>query len=222
MFSVLVVLTLAMVWAPQYDPKVGSAGCPAQCTFVHGSASDLFNEVTEFSQETLLHIAGISQAVFLFWCYSTCLMFVVCWYRKLVMMLLLDAPGFVSNFIMKASEMFPLLSVCSRVPIAMNCGDRTAYCLRKAYLVIFFPPPKIALGFQILSWCWGLTWILVDRQIPKTSVVDEEAENQWGFGQLFGVLLIGVPAMSLLETWAGELMKVIEFVEFMLMINRRV
>lgn len=201
MFSVLVLLMAAMVWGPEYDPSVGIAACPAQCTYQYASAAEMVAEVSLTT--TALSAAGIGQAIFLLSCYSMCLMFVVKQYRWFAMKVLLDGPGMFFYYLKNVLKKIPHPSILARLEPFRVSGRLAAYYLQKTYLLYFFPPPKIALGFQIISWCWGLAWLLVDRQMPTASVQDEEMENQWGFGQLFGVILVGVPAMSLLEAWAG-------------------
>jgi hypothetical protein len=203
MFSVLVLLMAAMLWGPEYDPYVGVAGCPAQCTFGYASAAEMVAEVGLTT--TALSAAGIGQAVFLLSCYSMCFMFIVEWYRWLAVKVLLDGPGMFFYHLQNVLKKVPHPGILAKLE-PFRAGRRLAAdYLRKMYLLYFFPSPKIALGFQIISWCWGLAWLLVDRQIPTASVQDEEVENQWGFGQLFGVVLVGVPAMSLLEAWAGKM-----------------
>lgn len=78
--------------------------------------------------------------------------------------------------------------------------------MRMTYLFLLCPRPKMALVLQIISWIWGFAWLLTDWQKPKAAIEDEASENQWAFGQLYGVLLVGVPALSLLEIWAGKTM----------------
>jgi hypothetical protein len=203
MFSMLVLLMAAMFWGPEYDPSLGVASCPAQCTFEYATVAEMFSEANLTT--TVLSAAGNGQGVFLLLCYSMCLMFVAEWYRWFSMKVLLDGPEIVCFHLLRMFKRIPLPGLPPRLEPLRVPGSLAVYYLRSVYLHFFFPSQEVALGFQIISWCWGLAWLLVDRQIPKTSVQDEEVENQWGFGQLFGVLLLGVPAMALLEAWAGKM-----------------
>jgi hypothetical protein len=202
MFSMLVLLMAAMLWGPEYDPSVGIAACPAQCTLEHASVAEMVTEVNLTTKT--LSAAGIGQVVFLLSCYSMCFMFVAEWYCRFSMKILLDGPGIVCFHLISLLKKIPLLGMSPRLEPLRVPGSLAVYYLQRVYLHFLFPSQEVALGFQIISWCWGLAWLLVDRQMPKTSVQDEGLENQWGFGQLFGVLLLGVPAMLLLEAWAGK------------------
>jgi hypothetical protein len=95
MFSMLVLLITAMIWGPEYDPPPGIAACPAQCTYEYASAAEMIAEVGLTT--TTLSAAGIGQCVFLLLCYSMCFVFVVEWYRRFAIMVLLDVPGIVST-----------------------------------------------------------------------------------------------------------------------------
>jgi hypothetical protein len=125
------------------------------------------------------------------------------WYRQLAMFILLRVPGYVfypfSLFLMWLSNHVQG-QIMNRVE---HLGTKALYYLRGLYIMVFFPQPKYALALQVVSWCWGLAWLIVDRQIPRGAIVDESEEDQWQFGQLFVVLIVGVQFISLLETWAG-------------------
>lgn len=75
--------------------------------------------------------------------------------------------------------------------------------IRQGWKVIWFPSTRTSIIIQTLSWCWGLTFLVLDRWIGETSVTDPSAENIWGFGQLLAMTIIFLPLLPLLEAWSG-------------------
>jgi len=75
--------------------------------------------------------------------------------------------------------------------------------IRRGWKIIWFPSTGTSIAIQILSWCYGLTFLVLDRWIGEKSVTDPSAQNMWGFGQLLAMIIIFLPLLPLLEAWSG-------------------
>ncbi|MCJ1243428.1 hypothetical protein MMC30_000625 [Trapelia coarctata] len=209
MYCVLILLFAALTWSPQWSPGVGAGGCPAQCYWEVIDARNVFSDFWFFVSPSGGAAIGLLQTVFVVWGYAICLTYMVPLYfciSKAVFWLLPDAVfGFLGSILDKLC--------CRPLLHCLNTGQRTrligiskavAEIIRILWWHLCFPSPLFALFFQIASWCFGFITLVIYRQESHVAIADSMAEDQWGFGQLFAVFLVGVPLLTLLETWSGK------------------
>jgi hypothetical protein len=76
--------------------------------------------------------------------------------------------------------------------------------LKIFWKVTFFPLPKTVIGVQVVSWCFDLAFLILDRWGSHESVANPQEENQWGFGQLLAMIIVVLPVLPLMEIWSGQ------------------
>lgn len=200
MLGVVVMLTFALIWSPQYLPPAGSGGCPAHCALTEHDASSLFSEYEFPVQHTALNFAGEVQTILLIWGYSTTGQMIWSVWFHVHLFFTWTLPGYV----FRAARWITCAGVTRM--FGANQGAETEKnfgLIRRGWKIIWFPSTGTSIAIQILSWCYGLTFLILDRWIGEKSVTDPSAQNMWGFGQLLAMIIIFLPLLPLLEAWSG-------------------
>ena len=77
-----------------------------------------------------------------------------------------------------------------------------------AYLHHFLVSLMVPLIEQILwlafALAWGTTHLMTTRSYMDEVEIDTSGENTWGFGQVFPVILLALPVLSIAENYYGE------------------
>jgi hypothetical protein len=202
MICVVIMLAFTLTWSPQYDPKGGAGACPAHCAFSNSDVSTLFSEYEFPIQHTALNFAGIVQSFLLAWGYSTTGFFVAPFWYKFYRFWLWVLPGHV----FRGSRMCCLWVVDQiwKQGRLHNLVEKLFDGLKIFWKVTFFPLPKTVIGVQVVSWCFDLAFLILDRWGSHESVANPQEENQWGFGQLLAMIIVVLPVLPLMEIWSGQ------------------
>jgi len=209
MFCVFILLLAALTWSPQYNPGVGGGGCPAQCYWEILDAQNVFSDFFFFATPSVSTLVGLLQSIFVVWGYAISLTYVMPVYFRTSKAVFWFLPGAVFAFLggvlrrLRCTIPLHCLNQDRKASLARHART-TAEVIRTLWWNLCFPPPLLALLIQIASWCFGFVTLVVYRQESHLAVADSLVEDQWGFGQMFAVFLVGVPLLTLLETWSGE------------------
>lgn len=209
MFCVFILLLAALIWSPQFNLGVGGGGCPAQCYWEIFDVQNVLSDFFFFVTPTASTVVGLLQSIFVVWGYAICLTYVMPVYFRISKAVFWFLPGavfaFLGSVLLRLRCTLPLHSLNQdRKASLVRHARTTAEVIRILWWNLCFPPPLLALVIQIASWCFGFVTLFIYRQESHLAVADSLVEDKWGFGQIFAVFLVGVPLLTLLETWSGE------------------
>jgi hypothetical protein len=161
MICVVTMLAFTITWSPQYEPEGGAGACPAHCAFSNSDVSTLFSEYEFPIQHTALNFASIVQSFLLAWGYSITGFFVAPFWYKFYRFWLWVLPGHV----FRGSRMCCLWVVDQiwKQGRLHNLTEKLFDGLKIFWKVTFFPLPKTVIGVQVVSWCFGLAFLILDR-----------------------------------------------------------
>lgn len=206
MFCVFTLLLAVLTWSPRYNPGGGSGGCggcPAQCYWEIFDAQNVLSDFFFFVTPSASTLVGLLQSIFVVWAYVMpvyfCISKAVFWFLPVAVF------AFLGSVLRRLRCTLPLHSLNQdREASLVRHARTTAEVIRILWWNLCFPPPLLALLIQIASWCFGFVTLVVYRQESHLAVADSLVKDKWGFGQMFAAFLVGVPLLTLLETWSGE------------------
>jgi len=209
MFCVFILLLAALIWSPQFNLRAGGGGCPAQCYWEILDKQNVLSDFFFFVTPSASNLVGLLQTIFVVWGYAICLTYMMPVYFRISKAVFWFLPGAVFAFLrsilgrLRCIPPFHSLNQDRKASVARYVRTTTEV-IRILRWNLCFPPPLLALLIQMASWCFGFVTLVVYRQKSHLAVADSLVEDKWGFGQMFAVFLVGVPLLTLLETWSGK------------------
>ena len=193
MLIICAILTLLFIFATLPRSIDISGACPALCAFIEPVPWSITGYIGNFHVD----LALIADICILCWAYPTTFLFVFPPWYKYYHFIVWKIP---SRFV-RSLRRFGLSIGTRRFRIAVDRQIQGTYYV---YRQIFFPSQGLAIVVQVILWCIHFTVLVMDRAESQTSITVPGAENQWEFGQLLAMIILFLPFLTLLETWAGE------------------
>jgi hypothetical protein len=202
MLSVMVMLSSAMFWSPQYDSPPGIGACYAQCVFTYDDKALMFSEYELSIHQTIFNYIGALQTALFAYEYATTALFVFPIWHSIYQFLIWALPGYFFRLVENLIRRLERWWKGHNTPLNLNAFSQKA---RHIWKTISFPSPRTAIFIQVFSWSFGLAMLSLDRWgRARKSVSSPESEDQWGFGQLLAVIILFLPLFPFIETWSGE------------------
>jgi hypothetical protein len=206
MLTVMVMLSFALTWSPQYDPPPGVGGCYAQCALRTHDNSEMFAEYIPSDQSFLNNVAQLQTALF-YYGYATTGLFIFPAWHSGFRYVVWHLPGLFFDGLRDLLGQITSQKVKSKWSSsqAKRIVGFFSTQTKKIWKAVHFLSPRNAIILQLFSWSFGLTMLSTDRWgRARNSVSDPGAEDQWSFGQVLAVVILFLPLFPLLEAWSGK------------------